>query len=125
MSNVLSKLGKTREAAAHQAAANFLLGQAQASKGNFGEAKGCFRQSIELDGAGTIEFAEQVCTLSASNSLAHPDLLTATCAEAGRFADATSALQKAIALAEATGQTGAVIRYRSFLEHCHREITRP
>jgi tetratricopeptide (TPR) repeat protein len=122
MGAVLTELGRAEEAAAHSAIAYFLMGREMVDKNNLGEAKNYFLQALRLDSPTTIEFARRVCTGSVSNSLAHLDALAASCANAGRFSDTVAVLEKTVALAEATEQNAAAIKYRNLLEKFRQRI---
>jgi tetratricopeptide (TPR) repeat protein len=73
------------------------------------------------DGAQAVQFAERASTLSGSPA-SSLDTLAAAYAEAGRFTDAVAAAQKALALAEATGQTNTLARFRSRLQLYRQHI---
>ena len=68
------------------------------------------------DGSEAVRLAERACALSASGQPSLLDTLAAAYAEAGRFADATTTIQKAITLAETAGNTNAAAKFRVRLE---------
>jgi tetratricopeptide (TPR) repeat protein len=63
-----------------------------------------------------VELAERACTLTGFNQAPLLGTLAAAYAEAGRFDDATQTAQKALKLAEATGQTALTETNRQLLE---------
>lgn len=75
----------------------------------------CAAEQIR-DGPEAVRLAERACVLSASEQPPFLDTLAAAYAEIGRFADATTTIQKAIALAETAGNTNAASNFRARLE---------
>jgi uncharacterized protein HemY len=67
------------------------------------------------NGSEAVQLAERACRRG-GNRPAFLDTLAAAYAEAHRFADSTNAMQRAIALAEATRQTNFLPAFRSRLE---------
>jgi len=67
------------------------------------------------NGTEAVQLAEAVCHVAGNKPL-FLDTLAAAYAEAGRFAEATKAIQKAIALAEAAEATNSIADFRQHLE---------
>jgi tetratricopeptide (TPR) repeat protein len=67
------------------------------------------------DGAEAVRLAERAAVLAGSNSPSALDTLAAAYAEAGRFREAVGTIQKAVALAQAAGQTNSLAKFRARL----------
>lgn len=120
LADVLMKQGKTQQATVHRAAASFLHGRELVNRNKINEAKEHYRSALDANSPATIEFAARICDPSRPNSLAHLDLLAATCAETKRFGATTNVLLKVMALGEATGRQDAVNESRRRLEYFAR-----
>ena len=68
------------------------------------------------DGAEAVRLAERAARLAGSNSASAADTLAAAYAEAGRLPEAVAKMNKAIALAEASGQTNSALKFRARLD---------
>ena len=68
------------------------------------------------DGAEAVRLAERAALLAGSNSTSAVDTLAAAYAEAGRLPEAVAKMNKAIALAEASGQTNSALKFRGRLD---------
>jgi protein O-mannosyl-transferase len=68
------------------------------------------------DGAEAVRLAERAARLAGSNSASAADTLAAAYAEAGRLPEAVAKMNKAIALAEASGQTNSTLKFRARLD---------
>ena len=75
-----------------------------------------YPDSTLRDGAEAVRLAERAASLAGSNSSSAADTRAAAYAEAGRFPEAVGTIQKAIAVAQATGQTNSVAKFRTRLE---------
>jgi tetratricopeptide (TPR) repeat protein len=75
------------------------------------------------NGAEAVALAERAGSVRAAKMLPPVfDPLAAAYAETGRYADAANILLRAIALAEATGQTNALIKYQRHVELYRRGL---
>jgi tetratricopeptide (TPR) repeat protein len=68
------------------------------------------------DGAEAVRLAERAARLAGSNSASAADTLAAAYAEAGHLPEAVAKMNKAIALAEASGQTNSALKFRARLD---------
>lgn len=68
------------------------------------------------NGTEAVGLAERACALAAPPTAANFDTLAAAYAETGRFDAAVNAMEKAIALTEATGRTDVLKTYRGRLQ---------
>jgi tetratricopeptide (TPR) repeat protein len=68
------------------------------------------------NGAEAVRLAERAASLAGSNSPSALDTLAAAYAEAGRFPEAVGTIQKAVALAQAAGQTNSLAKFRARLD---------
>jgi len=136
LDEALARLAKQAEAATNSFPAHVVRAADFARQGNHAQAIAHWRQALLLrpdstevlnnlawllatspepqlrDGPEAVQLAQRACAAN-PRSFSFLDTLAAAYAEAGRFAEATSAVQQAITLAETVGQTNAVAGFRA------------
>ena len=147
LASALSRKGDNVQATYHYTLAHCRQAQALMKSGNPAQAIAEWREALKLqpdsiealanlawvlatardnqlrNGAEAVALAERAGSVRAAKMLPPVfDPLAAAYAETGRFADATNILLKAIALAEATAQTNACIKYHRHLELYRRGL---
>ena len=112
----LGQLGRTREAVAQYREALKLDPNLPTALNNLAWALATSSDDRLRNGAEAVQLAERACELTQYNQPWFVGTLAAAYAEAGRFADAVAAAEKAVKLATDAGLTAVAVENRKLLE---------